>query len=1472
METLLYIEILGSPLAISQPLALPQTDMSLSWWLSKQSQPELELQNQFQILASCTTITNGHLAAKLLLSSTQTDDNRPLPCTPISMLGTVSAVCISDNHSAESNGFQFIIDLSVEAVSPTGMSDDWGNVQIPILFSGSRFLGLYASLFIGDSLFVTCIQPANMVNKDSASIAVFCTTAESHAFRVDEFEGIDGSQLFARQASHSSAFTHGSQQSLLSQIELGRESIFSVSPLDPNGKGGSTPATQPVDKNILVRQEKLESYEGVISRMLDMALGIYVIDSTHILVLRYWPQFHPLLVLRPGTRVLLDNMHVVLLANSEDYHWSWLSHAFPESMDCAEMLDRQRALVFGACARSWVRITGFSSDLDPGTARLMANCELTRIMTRKAEGLVPMIEAMEAFWKFSQKFPNGPVSAKHSAESEARLMSLAMMWAGVARSGQRHKHVEFLRHGHCCQSGRAKAATRVLTLENVLQRLRKYLGSRKQSAFPVDNATAGAASTEVAVDGVSPTDLQLQTVPLIGRLVVNERGELFLWDSTGHLLVHPSFFSASKDSAKEKDAKSALFAGQMLVGHLYAWNNWRFVIETIDVMSVSKASDRVRAMSAEPSPDFRLVYAATSNPVVLYVDRTFGGLGGSSRARESQNTGENNISGDSGMEEEPLCFVLFVHWQGMAAPAPAVNQGAMKTAEQTTSSESSEWKTRIAVRGAALKIDYSSFDQQLQNAMDDQPHISISLPGNGASGMGQPESCFLHFTPNKVPAKFAPNCAYVVCLHKKSRSGYLSEQGAAQSIFFVKLGLLDRVYPVHLLINGQRLDTSLPQMVMQLPIATVNMLDQRLDEDQIKQLHAPQLSSVKKLHDALVSDAAAGSAIAGRLVSVHGIVTRRKVNSVVEFACNRSDNSQANASSLVAGMFENVVFLGDESDISLTIPLYIKLYTFSHPLGLLPGACIEFQNVAVGISKTTNQLYLTSTNLTTLQHMAAQSMESAIISAEPPARVDPERKPSKVCIGELYRQVEEGHTRNGFVFNCRVEAVEHLGISVECKVCSQTISNMSCLCIRKRYRMVDSSSPNTGYSSDSTTVQAHVELLCRVADGSGMARVVVNNAANLVHVFGLLHSGLEELYEAAAKSWNGQLCWNQSSASEYAAYQHLKHLKASNAQESGSAMDSVLGRIVSQAGSASIVVQGAVVESPNEQQSSLGTEQQQQQQQQQVLRIDGQSVVLTKHAVPRIMAGGKIFQPVAKIRLTNVSIVRLRKGGKRFELACYKNKVTEWRTGVEKDIDEVLQIHQVYMNVSKGQVAKTEELRKCFGTENLNEVINEILMKGEQQVSDKERTHNLDNMLRDIATVVAEKCVNPSTQQPYTVTMIEKAMADIHYSVNTNRSAKQQALDVIKQIQDQKTLPISRAQMRIRVTMPGKDAKRLKDKLSALISSTEDEEKGEEYELICLIDPGQYRAITELVGREVKGAGEVVILSLRDTNDEDNTL
>jgi len=41
-----------------------------------------------------------------------------------------------------------------------------------------------------------------------------------------------------------------------------------------------------------------------------------------------------------------------------------------------------------------------------------------------------------------------------------------------------------------------------------------------------------------------------------------------------------------------------------------------------------------------------------------------------------------------------------------------------------------------------------------------------------------------------------------------------------------------------------------------------------------------------------------------------------------------------------------------------------------------------------------------------------------------------------------------------------------------------------------------------------------------------------------------------------------------------------------------------------------------------------------------------------------------IKSPINQVRMTNVAIVRLRHKGKRYELACYKNKVIDWREGL----------------------------------------------------------------------------------------------------------------------------------------------------------------------------------------------------------------
>jgi len=209
-----------------------------------------------------------------------------------------------------------------------------------------------------------------------------------------------------------------------------------------------------------------------------------------------------------------------------------------------------------------------------------------------------------------------------------------------------------------------------------------------------------------------------------------------------------------------------------------------------------------------------------------------------------------------------------------------------------------------------------------------------------------------------------------------------------------------------------------------------------------------------------------------------------------------------------------------------------------------------------------------------------------------------------------------------------------------------------------------------------------------------------------------------------------------------------------------------------------------------------------------------------------------------------------------------------WNYFRETDIDEVLQTHTVFTNVSKGQVAKKKDLIKAFGIEDQTEICKQILAKGELQISDKERHFALESTFKDIATIVASQCINPETRYPYPVSMIEKAMKEvIHFSVKPNRNTKQQALEVISQLK--KEIPLERAQMRIKIIIPEKEAKKLKDKIAKIAAKMEKEtwENGAII-IICLIDPGLFREVDELVKSETKGTAILELINLKVIEEE----
>ncbi|KAJ2784387.1 hypothetical protein GGI15_002282 [Coemansia interrupta] len=1214
-----YIEIHLPPLAVPASVAVPEPDRDFLWWTQQRACPEYDHEEQFARLMHSTAVTSGNRAVQALSDGRQAQ--------PVSVCGRVSAVSMLIETSDNGDDCPvFIIDLSLDTRPPTSLSYNNHVVSVPIAFSGKQYLGLFASSQVGDSLLVSNIRPFMLTAEDGSSVPVFATTPDSQAFRVDEFENLSDSQMYVSHT-QSVAFSQNSEQDLFSQISHSRGSSISRSASRLSAETSASVANAD-NGRLVVDEMRLESYEGVVTRMLDLTLGIYVIDDSHILVLAYWPHFAPSFVLRPGTRVLLDNVHVVLLSNSRGYHWSWLTHVFPDSTSDASDINSRRALVFGACARSSVRITEFAPHSDPGTARILLNMDIAATLARRAGGLVRLIEATESFWKLLKKFPNGPVASKANPDGPDQLLSMALAWTGATHESHRRINLEFLRHRRHCQSSCLASTRRICTLKDILQRFRAFWDAKKRRQA-VDG-DVGLSTVEVGTLNASPADLDLENTPLIGRLVVSERGQLFLWDSTAHILIHPSFASVRRGTADSTTQQQPLFPGQQLVGHVYSWNSWRLVTESVNVSSISRLRIDNRSSGGnaalQQSPDFKLAYAVASSPAIVYADPTFGGIPTHrSGPLIDQTQASTEIGGSSA--QHPLCFVFLVHWKEAVAPAPANIPAAN---DKKLLSDSTPWTSRILVRGMSLKIDLDNFYQQLENAMDKQPVISINI-SDPSNGSGRPladclDSCVLRYSPAKVPVVFTPGSAFVICVRSSQQTSRLHDEQASASIFGVGLGSRDHVYPVHLVVDGQHMSNSPLHMTRHLPVPTVSIVTNS-GSDVVDRMRLAETYSVSKVLSLAESGGAAGHGGSGFLVSVHGTIVQRKINGVVEFisqgsgADATSDSTSAassSRSSLVSGMLDTQILLGSESDMSCTVLLYVKLHTYAHPLGLLPGAHVIFRNVSFNVAKATNNVYLTSTTLTTIEHIDFRSTTSILDEAGDTRHFDTSVDPIRACIGELYCWSPVAKTERRFGLNCRITFFEQLSVSVECKECNLVVYDMCCQCISRRHRMVDRGRPADAYESDQTTVRPRVEALCRVADGSGIARMVLCRPADMVQALGLSADDLEELYLAAAQSWNGQAVWKRPTASpngeanmRQKQQQLMQPMRDAGAGGVDARFAAVVDRVSARVGSAGVLVEGYL---------ALPPQGEHQQNEQQTLRMDGQTFSVTKRAVPKIIA------------------------------------------------------------------------------------------------------------------------------------------------------------------------------------------------------------------------------------------------------------
>ncbi len=165
-------------------------------------------------------------------------------------------------------------------------------------------------------------------------------------------------------------------------------------------------------------------------------------------------------------------------------------------------------------------------------------------------------------------------------------------------------------------------------------------------------------------------------------------------------------------------------------------------------------------------------------------------------------------------------------------------------------------------------------------------------------------------------------------------------------------------------------------------------------------------------------------------------------------------------------------------------------------------------------------------------------------------------------------------------------------------------------------------------------------------------------------------------------------------------------------------------------------------------------------------------------------------------------IARFESHGHRFEVLVRPDEAWEFKNGKAKKIEEVLVSEEIYKDANKGLRAPETVLKEVFGTTDPIAVAQQIILKGELQLTAQQRQQMIENAYKQIVNYIAKNCVDPKTNLPHPPTRIELALSQVRFSVNPFKPVEEQALEAIKALRTVLPLKTSVALLEVHVPPP----------------------------------------------------------------------
>jgi len=170
------------------------------------------------------------------------------------------------------------------------------------------------------------------------------------------------------------------------------------------------------------------------------------------------------------------------------------------------------------------------------------------------------------------------------------------------------------------------------------------------------------------------------------------------------------------------------------------------------------------------------------------------------------------------------------------------------------------------------------------------------------------------------------------------------------------------------------------------------------------------------------------------------------------------------------------------------------------------------------------------------------------------------------------------------------------------------------------------------------------------------------------------------------------------------------------------------------------------------------------------------------------------------VSLDEAVIARLKKGEEHFEVLVDPDAAADIIDKKDVNIVQNLAVEAVFKDSKKGTHASEEALLKNFGTDNLEEVAKQIILKGDIQLTTEQRHKMQNNKRNKIIDTIVRNAMDPKTKAPHPRKRIELAMDQAGIHVDPFKPVSEQVKTTIEALRP--LIPISIEQVKISVKIP----------------------------------------------------------------------